>query len=50
VIAADLSSAVGSVVVQIAKNVLGCKTVIGIAGGKAKCDWYVVAPCLQNLY
>jgi NADPH-dependent curcumin reductase CurA len=31
--------AVGSVVVQIAKNVIGCKKVIGIAGGQKKCDW-----------
>jgi NADPH-dependent curcumin reductase CurA len=32
-------SAVGSIFVQIAKNIVGCKTVIGIAGGKEKCDW-----------
>lgn len=31
--------AVGSTVVQIAKKVVGCKKVIGIAGGKEKCDW-----------
>jgi NADPH-dependent curcumin reductase CurA len=34
-----MSSAVGSIFVQIAKNIVGCKTVIGIAGGKEKCDW-----------
>jgi NADPH-dependent curcumin reductase CurA len=34
-------SAVGSILVQIAKNVIGCKKVVGIAGGKEKCDWYV---------
>jgi NADPH-dependent curcumin reductase CurA len=34
-------SAVGSTVIQIAKNVIGCKKVIGIAGGQKKCDWYV---------
>jgi hypothetical protein len=33
------NSAVGSTVVQIAKKVVGCKKVIGIAGGKEKCDW-----------
>jgi len=32
-------SAVGSILVQIAKNVIGCKKVVGIAGGKEKCDW-----------
>jgi len=34
-------SAVGSTVIQIAKNVIGCKKVIGIAGGQKKCDWSV---------
>ena len=34
-----MGSAVGSIFVQIAKNIVGCKTVIGIAGGKEKCDW-----------
>ena len=24
---------------QIAKKIVGCKKVIGIAGGKEKCDW-----------
>lgn len=24
---------------QIAKNVIGCEKVVGIAGGKEKCDW-----------
>ena len=24
---------------QIAKKVIGCEKVIGIAGGKEKCDW-----------
>ena len=33
------ASAVGSVVVQLAKNIVGCKNVVGIAGGKEKCDW-----------
>lgn len=35
------SSAVGSTAVQLAKNVIGAKRVVGIAGGKAKCDWVV---------
>jgi len=33
------AGAVGSTIVQIAKKIIGCKTVIGIAGGKEKCDW-----------
>lgn len=33
------SGATGSVAVQIAKKVIGCKKVIGIAGGKDKCDY-----------
>jgi NADPH-dependent curcumin reductase CurA len=33
------SSAVGSAFVQIAKNVVGCAKVVGVAGGKEKCDW-----------
>jgi len=33
--------ATGSVFLQIAKKVIGCEKVIGIAGGKEKCDWYV---------
>ncbi|EGV64317.1 hypothetical protein CANTEDRAFT_114027 [Yamadazyma tenuis ATCC 10573] len=33
------AGATGSVVVQIAKNIIGCKKVIGIAGGKDKCDF-----------
>ncbi len=36
-------SGVGSVFVQIAKKVVGCKTVIGIAGGQEKCDWFVAS-------
>jgi NADPH-dependent curcumin reductase CurA len=37
-----VSRAAGSVatcVIQLAKHVVGCKRVIGIAGGKEKCDW-----------
>jgi len=34
-------SAVGSILIQIAKNVVGCKRVIGIAGGPDKCKWWV---------
>ncbi|WVW80514.1 hypothetical protein I302_102498 [Kwoniella bestiolae CBS 10118] len=33
------AGAVGSTVIQIAKKVIGVKTIIGIAGGKEKCDW-----------
>jgi NADPH-dependent curcumin reductase CurA len=33
------AGATGSMVVQIAKHVLGCKRVIGIAGGEKKCRW-----------
>jgi NADPH-dependent curcumin reductase CurA len=32
-------SAVGSLYIQIAKHIVGCKRIIGIAGGKEKCDW-----------
>lgn len=35
----DRNSAVGSIFVQIAKKIVGCEKVIGIAGGKEKCDW-----------
>ena len=33
------AGAVGNMVVQIAKHVLGCKTVIGLAGSDDKCRW-----------
>jgi NADPH-dependent curcumin reductase CurA len=33
------AGATGSMVVQIAKHVLGCRRVIGIAGGENKCRW-----------
>lgn len=33
------AGAVGSALIQIAKNVVGCKRVVGIAGGKEKCDY-----------
>lgn len=33
------AGATGSMVVQIAKHILGCKRVIGIAGGEKKCRW-----------
>jgi NADPH-dependent curcumin reductase CurA len=39
VVISGAAGAVGSVAVQIAKNVLGCKKVIGIAGTDAKCEW-----------
>ncbi|KAL8721187.1 MAG: hypothetical protein Q9225_002073 [Loekoesia sp. 1 TL-2023] len=39
VVVSGAAGATGSMVVQIAKNVLGCKKVIGIAGGADKCKW-----------
>lgn len=33
------AGATGSMVVQLAKHVIGCKRVIGIAGGEKKCKW-----------
>lgn len=39
VVISGAAGAVGSVAVQIAKHMLGCKKVIGIAGTNAKCKW-----------
>ncbi|CRG92631.1 hypothetical protein PISL3812_09694 [Talaromyces islandicus] len=39
VVISGAAGAVGSVAVQIAKNILGCRKVIGIAGTDAKCQW-----------
>ncbi|ORY26140.1 NAD(P)-binding protein [Naematelia encephala] len=39
IVISGAAGAVGSVLVQIAKKVIGCKKVVGIAGGKGKCDW-----------
>ncbi|CAK9435778.1 uncharacterized protein LODBEIA_P04680 [Lodderomyces beijingensis] len=39
VLVSAASGATGSVVVQIAKNLLGATTVIGISGSDAKCKW-----------
>jgi len=33
------AGSVGTCIVQLAKHVVGCKRVVGIAGGKEKCDW-----------
>lgn len=33
------AGSVGSLVIQMAKNVIGCAQVIGIAGGKEKCEY-----------
>ncbi|GFZ46864.1 hypothetical protein JCM24511_04084 [Saitozyma sp. JCM 24511] len=39
VLVSGAAGAVGSAFVQIAKNVVGCAKVVGVAGGKEKCDW-----------
>ncbi|KAL8760791.1 MAG: hypothetical protein Q9184_003050 [Pyrenodesmia sp. 2 TL-2023] len=39
VVVSGAAGATGSMVVQIAKNMIGCKRVIGIAGGAEKCKW-----------
>lgn len=39
VVVSGAAGATGSMVVQIAKHVLGCKRIIGIAGGEKKCKW-----------
>lgn len=39
VVISAAAGATGSVAVQIAKNLVGCKKVIGIAGGADKCRW-----------
>ena len=39
VIVSGAAGATGSMVVQIAKHIVGCKRIIGIAGGPEKCRW-----------
>ena len=39
VVVSGAAGATGSMVVQIAKHLLGCKRVIGMAGEPAKCKW-----------
>ncbi|KAL8865483.1 MAG: hypothetical protein Q9174_006862 [Haloplaca sp. 1 TL-2023] len=39
VVVSGAAGATGSMVVQIAKHILGCKKVIGMAGGGEKCAW-----------
>ena len=39
VVVSGAAGATGSMAVQIAKRVLGCKRVVGIAGGAQKCQW-----------
>lgn len=39
VVVSAAAGATGSMVVQIAKNIVGCKRVVGIAGGEKKCRW-----------
>ena len=39
VVVSGAAGATGNMVVQIAKHLIGCKKVIGIAGGEKKCKW-----------
>ncbi|KAF2497939.1 NAD(P)-binding protein [Lophium mytilinum] len=39
VVVSGAAGATGSMVVQIAKHIVGCKRVIGIAGSEEKCRW-----------
>ena len=39
VVVSGAAGATGSMVVQIAKNMLGCKKVVGMAGSDDKCKW-----------
>ncbi|KAF2248471.1 NAD(P)-binding protein [Trematosphaeria pertusa] len=39
VVVSGAAGATGNMVVQIAKHIVGCRRVIGIAGGEAKCRW-----------
>ncbi|KAL8649036.1 MAG: hypothetical protein Q9210_004638 [Variospora velana] len=39
VVVSGAAGATGSMVVQIAKHMLGCRKVVGIAGGAEKCRW-----------
>ncbi|KAI3390691.1 hypothetical protein diail_8874 [Diaporthe ilicicola] len=39
VVVSGAAGATGSMVVQIAKKIVGCEKVIGIAGGQQKCEW-----------
>ncbi|KAF2084337.1 NAD(P)-binding protein [Saccharata proteae CBS 121410] len=39
VVVSGAAGATGSMVVQIAKKMIGCKKVIGIAGSESKCEW-----------
>ncbi|GAA6031872.1 hypothetical protein JCM8097_003312 [Rhodosporidiobolus ruineniae] len=39
VVISGAAGATGSAAVQIAKKLVGCKRVVGIAGGKEKCEW-----------
>lgn len=39
VVVSGAAGATGSMVVQIAKRLLGCRRVVGLAGGAAKCAW-----------
>ncbi|KAL9055308.1 MAG: hypothetical protein Q9162_003615 [Coniocarpon cinnabarinum] len=39
VVVSGAAGATGSMVVQIARKVIGCRRVIGIAGGEEKCKW-----------
>lgn len=39
VLISSAAGSLGALAIQIAKNVIGCKKVVGIAGGKEKCEY-----------
>ena len=49
VVISAAAGATGSVAVQLAKNVVGCKKVIGIAGGEKKCRAFRLTHPIETL-